>query len=69
MKNDLKTAGNRPQTTLISKLRNRFRDILLKWEGRAVLQTNISAACWANPTCILKYQRSQAVQRGVHHIG
>jgi hypothetical protein len=45
MQNNLKTAGNQPKTSLISKLRNWFRNILLTRIGEAVLQTNISAAC------------------------
>lgn len=45
MKNDLKTARNRRQKGLISKLRNQFRNIALTRVAKSVLQTNISAAC------------------------
>ena len=45
MQNDLKTAGNRTEKGLVSKLRNPLRNIPLKRVARAVLQTNISAAC------------------------
>jgi hypothetical protein len=45
MKNDLKTAGNRPKKSLISKWRNQSRNIPLMRVAIPVLQTNISAAC------------------------
>jgi hypothetical protein len=45
MQNDLKTAGNRTEKGLVSKLRKPFRNIPLTWVARALLQTNISAAC------------------------
>lgn len=45
MKNDLKTAGNRPKKSLLSKLRNQSRAIPLLPVARSVFQTNISAAC------------------------
>ena len=45
MQNDLKTAGNRPKKSLITKLRNQFRNISLTPEAKSVLQTSISAAC------------------------
>jgi hypothetical protein len=45
MQNDIKTAGNRPKKGLVSKLRNQIWDIPLTRVVRAVLQTNISAAC------------------------
>jgi hypothetical protein len=45
MRNNLNTAGNRPQKGLVSKLRNQFRNIPLTRVARSVLQTNISAAC------------------------
>jgi hypothetical protein len=45
MQNDLKTAGNRPKKGRVSKLRNGLRNIPLTQIARAVLQSNISAAC------------------------
>jgi hypothetical protein len=45
MKNDLKATGNRLQKSLISKLRNQFREIPLMRVARPVLYANISAAC------------------------
>ena len=45
MQRDPKTAGNRPKKSLISKLRNQFRNISLTPVAKSVLPTNISAAC------------------------
>jgi hypothetical protein len=39
MRNNLNTAGNRPQKGLVSKLRNQFRNIPLTRVARSVLQT------------------------------
>lgn len=47
MQRDLETAGNRPRNGLNSKLRNQIEDIPPTPMMGAVLQTNISAACWA----------------------
>ena len=41
MPNDLKTAGNRTEKGLVTKLRNPFRNIPLTRVARAVLQTNM----------------------------
>ena len=45
MENDLKTARNRPEKGLVSKLRNQLQEIPLIRVVMLPLQTNISAAC------------------------
>ncbi len=45
MKNDFKTAGNRPRKGRVSKLRNQFPNIPLTQVVKPVVQTNTSAAC------------------------